>query len=484
MTQSSRSTGKVLATVLTRGVSAASIASLLFASSCASTPTFLSRKSKRPDTMPLTDAATGKTLPSYADRLEAAKEAQKSIPRPGEATVEHAVVGEQHLAAKIEQMSHEEPAGEAATKVAATTDRPWAPDLNGQPTVPPLNDAVITAQLCPPRSALTNDCPPVAELAGTPAAACCGKPRPFPTENGRDEYVCDGGDKGLPIHYEDGIIAGLEAEDTVAEFHDGSGKKRVAVSNEVCVYAPRFGVARAVADVVEKFTIDSASGTHDGVKLAGYSHRAALDEKKDIDSPIGMKDADRLSLVKNRQADGELENDQAVASHVKLINPFEDYGFVHDGQFRHAEKAILFAGAKAAGEWTLERGTKAIAKDEAGAEVIATFNVAELVGSVDMRTPGDLRIVKLADKKTAKVGDVVTFTIRFDNQGGKELYEIRILDNLSPRLALIDDSVTCDVAGELEIAESSQGGEVLTFRLNEALPGNTGGSLTFQCKVR
>jgi uncharacterized repeat protein (TIGR01451 family) len=439
---------------------------------------FASRKAKRPDTMPLTDAATGKAIPSYADRLEAAKEAQKAIPKPGDTAVEHAVVGEQHLAAKIEQMSHEEPAGAASTKVAATTDRPWAPDLNGQPTVAPMNGAVIAAQVCPPKSALTGS--PVGEVA---ACQACG-PRPFPTENGRDEYVCDGGDKGLPIHYEDGLIAGLEAEDTVAEFSDGRGNKKVTVSNEVCVYAPRFGVARAVADVVEKFTIDSASGTHDGVMVVGYSHRAALDTAKDVDSPIGMKHNDRLSQVKNRQSDGELENDQAVAAHVKLVNPFEDYGFVHDGQFRHAEKAILFAAARAAGEWTIERGTKAIAKDEAGAEVIATFNVAELVGSEDMRTPGDLRIVKLADKKTAKLGDVVTFTIRFDNLGGKELYEIRILDNLSPRLQLIDESVTCDVAGELEIGESSQGGEVLTFRVNEALPGNSGGSLTFQCKIR
>ena len=102
MTHSSRSTGKVLATVLTRGVSAASIASLLFASSCASTPSFLSRKSKRPDTMPLTEAGTGKAIPSYADRLEAAKEAQKSIPKPGESQVEHAALLTQLLVVALE----------------------------------------------------------------------------------------------------------------------------------------------------------------------------------------------------------------------------------------------------------------------------------------------------------------------------------------------------------------------------------------------
>ncbi len=488
MTTHSSSTTVSVAALLGRGATVASVASLLFASSCASTPTlFAGRKArqeaalakKNPAALPLTDAATGKAIPSYADRLEAAKQAQKSIPKPGEPDVQQAVVGEQHLAARIERLSHEEPAS-ARVATAASTDRPWAPDLNGFPTVAPLNDAAIAAQMCPPRSVLSNSCPPAA-LAG---AVACAQPRPFPTENGRDEYVCDGGDKGLPIHYQAGVLAGLEAEDTVAEFSDRAGNQKISISNQVCVYAPRFGVARAVSEAVERFNVASPTGTHDGVVVAGYAHRAALGVAKDVESPIGMKHSDRLSQVRNRQADGELENDQLVASHVKLVNPFEDYGFVQDGLFRRAEKTVLLDAARAAGEWTVERGTVAVAQDLAGSEIIATFDVQELVGAQDMRTPGDLRIVKLADKKTARLGDIVTFTIRFDNLGGQELYKIRILDHLSPRLQLIDESVTCDVAGELEISEGAQGGEVLTFRVSDALPGQAGGSLTFQCRVR
>jgi uncharacterized repeat protein (TIGR01451 family) len=477
-----------LAPWLSRGVCAASAASLLFASSCASMPSFASRKSKkdaalasRPDAQPLKDAATGNAIPSYAERLEAAKKAQTTPPTAGEPKVEHAVVGEQHLVAKVDQISHEQPAVEP--KPTATTDRPWAPDLNGFPTVAPLNDAAIVAQMCPPGGSVPSYCPPC-ESSALPVVTAGAQPRPFPTEKGRDEYVCDGGDKGRPFHYEAGAPAGLEAEDTVAEFRDRAGNKKVTVSNEVCVYAPRFGVARAVSEAVERFTVNAPSGAHDGVQVAGYSHRAVLDEKKDVGTPVTGRVNDRLSQVQNRQADGELENDMIVASHVKLINPFEDYGFIRDGVYRSAEKSVLFEAANAANEWSVDRGTQAVAVDRAGAEVLAEFNVMELVGTKDMRTPGDLRIVKLADRKTAKIGDVVTFTIRFDNQGGQELYEIRILDNLSPRLALIDDSVTCDVAGELEIADSGTGSEVLTFRMNDSLPGHTGGTLTFQCKVR
>jgi uncharacterized repeat protein (TIGR01451 family) len=492
MLQPNRRSSNAIATSLGRGATAASVASLLFASSCASTNMFAGRKARRDAAIaakPLTDAATGKPLPSYADRLEAAKQAQKPATPGADSQVEHAVGGEQHLAAKIERLSHEVPAGEAAqvgvapVPVAATTDRPWAPDLNGFPTVAPLNEAAIAAQFCPPGGSVPTYCPPCGDRAATPVVQV-GKPRAFPTENGKDEYVCDGGDKGLPIHYEDGEIAGLETEDTVAEFSDGAGNKRVTASNQVCVYAPRFGVARAVSDAVEKFSISTASGTHDGVQVAGYVHREVIDENRDVDSPINMRQNDRLSQMRARQADGEVENDVAAAAHVKLINPFEDYGFVQDGLFRSAEKSVLFEAARSANEWAVGQGTKAVAQDLGGTEIIAVFNVKELVGVEDMRTPGDLRIVKLADKKTAKLGDIVTFTIRFDNLGGKELYNIRVLDNLSPRLQLLDETVTCDVVGELEISENGQGGEVLTFRVSEALAGNTGGALTFQCKIR
>ena len=188
MTQSTRCTATKIATLLGRGASAASIASLLFASSCASTPMFAGRKArreaalaaKRPDAQPITDVATGKALPSYADRLEAAKQSQKPVVATSESGVEHAVVGERHLAAKIERLSHEEPAAdEGKAKVASSTDRPWAPDLNGFPAVPILNDAAIAAQFCPPTSSVPSYCPPCGTNAAPamPAVVCANLTR-------------------------------------------------------------------------------------------------------------------------------------------------------------------------------------------------------------------------------------------------------------------------------------------------------------------
>jgi len=52
--------------------------------------------------------------------------------------------------------------------------------------------------------------------------------------------------------------------------------------------------------------------------------------------------------------------------------------------------------------------------------------------------------VKLADKQIAKPGDIVTFTIRYDNIGDREVHDVVIIDNLTPRLEYIEDSAECD----------------------------------------
>ena len=110
---------------------------------------------------------------------------------------------------------------------------------------------------------------------------------------------------------------------------------------------------------------------------------------------------------------------------------------------------------------------------------------AEVVGKEDQRrTPGRLRIVKLADKKTALPGDVITFTIRYDNLGDRELHHIRIIDNLTPRLEYVDDSATSNRAGKLVVEDNEEGSLVLKFELSQPLPGHTGGVVTFKVKVR
>ncbi len=84
----------------------------------------------------------------------------------------------------------------------------------------------------------------------------------------------------------------------------------------------------------------------------------------------------------------------------------------------------------------------------------------------------------------AQPGDIITFTIRYDNLGERELTQIRILDNLTPRLQYVEDSETSDRAGELFVQDNEEGSVILEFHLDEPLPAGQGGVVTFQAKVR
>ena len=125
------------------------------------------------------------------------------------------------------------------------------------------------------------------------------------------------------------------------------------------------------------------------------------------------------------------------------------------------------------------------ASDTASQSVAAQFQAQQYLGvETEKKQIGDLRIVKMADRKFADSGDVVTFTIRYDNLGERELREIRIVDNLTPRLMFIDDSASSDRPGNIVIEDNAEGSEVLRFDLDGVLPGESGGVITFQTKVR
>jgi len=90
----------------------------------------------------------------------------------------------------------------------------------------------------------------------------------------------------------------------------------------------------------------------------------------------------------------------------------------------------------------------------------------------------------MADRQMAQPGDVVTFTIRFDNIGDLAVHDVVIVDNLTPRLEYVEDSATSDRDGRLVEEDNGEGSLVLRWELDDALAGRTGGVVTFKARVR
>ncbi len=109
--------------------------------------------------------------------------------------------------------------------------------------------------------------------------------------------------------------------------------------------------------------------------------------------------------------------------------------------------------------------------------------VEELNGLKVPDRKGQIRLVKLADKQVAKRGEIVTFTIRFDNIGDRPVGEVVIMDNLTPRMSYVPDTATSNRPGEFSTEDNGAGSLILRWELDEPLAGGEGGVVSFQGRV-
>jgi uncharacterized repeat protein (TIGR01451 family) len=337
---------------------------------------------------------------------------------------------------------------------------------------------------CPP---ICYDCSPrIGPAYGLPCpvipcgpGVVCFDPTHYP-----DEYLCDGGDRAQSYWNNGQHSGGLDTEDTIAEYVDVTGKRRSVPSSKVCVYAPRFAALRTITGTVADRNVYQAAGAHHGIRTAGYANHLRTEQEVQRDHASHLRDQSRASNMEANAADGGLAKVDAALTHHNWKAAYQNLAFLRDGLYRQADAAILAYAAQNAGVWTRDLNPMIYAHDTRGHEVVAKFSVAEYVGLEDRRMPGLLRIVKLADVETAHPGDVITFTLRFDNLGDLELRDIRISDNLTPRLEYIAGSVQAELAGGLDIEPNGEGSSILTFILDQPLAGKSGGTISFQCRVK
>lgn len=306
-----------------------------------------------------------------------------------------------------------------------------------------------------------------------------------PHEQYPDEYLLDGGDRDHPVHYQGQYREGLETEDTVSEYIDHTGKPHVKASNQVAIYAPRFASVRAVTTPSGETAIGRLAGMHESTRDSGVSSRIGPQRYTDSQRLGGVRVRSRASGVNTREGQMAAQNVARLNTHEQLLNTFEELSYFLRGEILQSNEARLAAGIEAATTWTRDENPVVIATLDSLHEVTAKFRLAEIVGVEDPRKdPGRLEIVKVANRSTAKPGDIVTFAIRYENLGEREVTDVRIVDNLTPRLEYIEDSATSDRDGEIIVQDNGEGSLVLTFKLDAPLKEKTSGVVTFQCRVR
>ncbi len=256
-----------------------------------------------------------------------------------------------------------------------------------------------------------------------------------PPNPSADITVYDGGDVGLQAGFDPaGKLRGLDPSDTVAQYTDSRGRPHIAVSNRVGLCVPRFVVFRGETSPASQLA------------LLGPGRATQIQGRQTVESLVPA-----LEQHQNLQPVG-------VAGELRPSSTEITYGTAITGRI---------AGVTVTGS---------IAK---------TGDVRTSVSAPASAAPDKpLKVIKFPDKCGGLIGDLVTFTIRFDNVGGQPITNVVVSDSLTTRFEYVAGSSKSDRAAIFTTQPNDAGTNVLRWDFPGTLrPGETG-VITFQVKIR
>jgi uncharacterized repeat protein (TIGR01451 family) len=150
-----------------------------------------------------------------------------------------------------------------------------------------------------------------------------------------------------------------------------------------------------------------------------------------------------------------------------------------------AELTYLTEGRVYARAWQGNEGIKVqmnilapmAATSEEGAE--SFFQIEE-----DESKTSKLRLIKTASKKSAQSGEIVEFTLRFDNIGTQLIGNVTILDSLTTRLEFLSGTALSSLKSGFVVQPNDGGSFTLRFEITDPLKPGEFGVIQFQCRVR
>ncbi|MGL4424537.1 MAG: isopeptide-forming domain-containing fimbrial protein, partial [Gemmataceae bacterium] len=99
--------------------------------------------------------------------------------------------------------------------------------------------------------------------------------------------------------------------------------------------------------------------------------------------------------------------------------------------------------------------------------------------------PNDLIVTKSVEpSEGVKIGDVVTFTIKYMNRTAQPITELVISDNLTPRFEYVPGSSESFHPATPTTEANEKGSVIVRFAINVAVQPGQGGVVKFKAKVR
>ncbi len=299
-----------------------------------------------------------------------------------------------------------------------------------------------------------------------------------------DEYLCDGGDQETQVSLNrQRELRGLDPEDTIAHYDTVDGRTLVHPSNNVCIYAPRFAAVRKVVTVSEDerlLTMESLDQPQP--PLTDFAPQPPRQIEQPL-PPLQVAGLRGALALRERTGGQELLQMHRVAELAKDFAAHEDFQIVRLGIHQRSQRALVEEHAEAALVWTDYLAPEVILMNEP-AEVDTTVEKPSTIHHLDERGSPKIRVLKLASTKSARPGEEVEFTLRFDNVGDQPISQVTLVDRLTTRLEYVPDSAQSSLKAKFSTAPHETDSLVLRWEIEEPVKPGDGGILRFRCKVR
>jgi uncharacterized repeat protein (TIGR01451 family) len=338
--------------------------------------------------------------------------------------------------------------------------------------LPPLVDAAVV-----PVAGYFPPCPE--QVIVPPEPAVLGRPQP------QGECIFDGGDRDLPARVSSELIVrGLEPEDTIGHADTVDGSVIVAPSNRVKIYAPRFAAVRSVTELRQGEHVDAVVHHDQGFGPQPISDSLQLDTHLQRIEARGQIADRRMQGINGQVRPSADLGVRYVLGFDAGFLPYEDIAVIRRGILENSDKPRLAIGKQAANTWSHDQAVQVVLDGRQAAEVVADQRAQAILLFEDKSGPAKLRVIKVASTSAANVGDIVDFTIRYDNVGDQIIGNVTIVDSLTPRLEYVPESAQASRAANFSTKTNDAGSLILRWEVIDPLPKGEGGLVRFKCRVR
>jgi uncharacterized repeat protein (TIGR01451 family) len=313
-----------------------------------------------------------------------------------------------------------------------------------------------------------------------------------------EECLNDGGDHGIRAGFDaNGRLTGVEPEDTVAEYTDSTGRRHVTHSNCVCLCVPRFAVLRCETPLVR----------YEGVQAVSDMRKIQFQRFFDVlTPPLQTRKYEQLqgALGRERPSINEGVAGTIGVTHFEVLQaaelplgPIALLGTKAVLILSELERARLLKQLELARQLSSAMGvqgsasvtvTSVVGRIETGARIVEavaeTRDLTVCCNEVPCPPDKPLVLIKCADRPSAQIGDVVTFVLKYSNQGGQPITDVAVTDSLTTRLEYVPGSAQTDRPAVFTTQLNEAGSLILRWEIMGRLMPGTSGVVRFQARIR